>query len=274
MKLAIFMLAVLLGVFSAYNAYAQPGGFDVAAVSAGPADLPKQGHPSYDGPIDMVLVKGGCFKMGDVFGDGNDDEKPVHEVCVDDYFIGKYEVTQGQWKSVMPANQSYFRDCGDDCPVEQVSFNDVIEFIGKLNEKNGKNYRLPTEAEWEYAARNGGKADKFPGTSNVDDILEYSWYDDNSDKRTHPVGKKKPNGLGLFDLGGNVWEWVQDVYTYRAYSNFGKNLPPSRSTGDKRVVRGGSWFDIPQYLRTTKRYWFAPNFRLFSGGFRLAASAK
>ncbi|MDP2279759.1 MAG: SUMF1/EgtB/PvdO family nonheme iron enzyme, partial [Nitrospirota bacterium] len=183
--------------------------------------------------MEIVFVKGGCFQMGDTFGDGESDEKPVHEVCVDDYYIGKYEVTQGQWKAIMGNNPSHFKDCGDNCPVEQVSWNDVQEFIQKLNEKNnppsppftkgGKGgFRLPTEAEWEYAARSGGKSERYSGGNDIDSV---AWYNKNSGGKTHPVGTKQPNGLGIYDMSGNVWEWVNDWYDEFYYKNSPKNNP-------------------------------------------------
>ncbi len=131
----------------------------------------------------MVPVKGGCFQMG--ANDGDSDEKPVHEVCVSDFYMGRYEVTQGQWKMVMDGkNPSCFRNCGDDCPVECVNCNDVQEFIEKLNSLTGKKYRLPTEAEWEYACRSGGKEEKYSGTSDESRLGDYAWYDKNL-KRFH-----------------------------------------------------------------------------------------
>lgn len=156
------------------------------------AKMPKGGAAIED----MVFVKGGCYQMGDTFGDA--DEKPVHEVCVGDLYMGKYEVTQGQWKAIMGNNPSYFKDCGDNCPVEDVSWDDAQNFIQKLNQKTGKNYRLPTEAEWEYAARSGGKSEKYAGTSSESELTDYTWHDKNaaSKAKTHPVGQKKPNGIG------------------------------------------------------------------------------
>ncbi|HUV08617.1 MAG TPA: SUMF1/EgtB/PvdO family nonheme iron enzyme, partial [Spirochaetia bacterium] len=162
--------------------------------------------------IDFVLIKGGCFQRGDTFGDGRADEKPVRTVCVDDFYIGKYEVTQSQWQSVMGNNPSFFKKCGEKCPVEQVSWNDIQEFITKLNTKTGKKYRLPTEAEWEYAARSGGRKEKYAGTSSDIELGKYAWYSANSGGSIHPSGQKQPNGLGLYDMTGNAWEWCQDWY--------------------------------------------------------------
>jgi len=188
--------------------------------------------------IEMVFVKGGCYQMGDTFGDGESDEKPVHEVCVDDYYIGKYEVTQGQWKAIMGNNPSYFKDCGDNCPVEQVSWNDIQDFMTKLNNKTGKNYRLPTEAEWEYAAKSGGKSEKYAGGNDIDSV---AWYTSNSGGKTHPVGQKTANGLGIYDMSGNVWEWVNDWYGDKYYGESPKNNPKGSNSGSDRVLRGGCW---------------------------------
>src|SRR3989338_7511012 len=150
----------------------------------------------------MVFVKGGCFQMGDSFGDGYAGERPVHEVCVNDFYIGENEVTQGEWKALMDENPSVNK-LGDNYPVDSVDWEDVQEFIKRLNAKSGKRYRLPTEAEWEYAARSGGRKDKFAGTSNESELGEYAWYYGNADNETHPVKQKKPNAIGVYDMSGN-----------------------------------------------------------------------
>jgi formylglycine-generating enzyme len=150
-----------------------------------------------------------------VFGVRGDVQDPDHS-------FGKYEVTQAQWEAVMGNNPAYFKQCGESCPVESVSWNDVQEFIKKLNQQTGKTYRLPTEAEWEYAARSGGKSEKYSGGNNVDSV---AWYNGNSGKQTHPVGRKQPNGLGIYDMSGNVWEWVEDIYSNSAYRAHNRNNP-------------------------------------------------
>ena len=219
--------------------------------------------------MEFVFVKGGCFQMGDTFGDGSSNEKPVHEVCVDDFYIGKYEVTQGQWKAIMGNNPSRFSDCGDNCPVESASWNDIQDFINKLNQKTGKNYRLPTEAEWEYSARSGGKNEKYAGTSNESELGDYAWYISNSGGKTHPVGTKQPNGLGIYDMSGNVWEWVSDWYDADYYKNSPKDNTKGPSSGSARVLRGGSWSNGAWDTRIALRYWGYPVGWGNHGGFRL-----
>lgn len=216
--------------------------------------------------MEFVYVKGGCYQMGDTFGDGSSDEKPVHEVCVDDYYIGKYEVTQGQWEKVIGSNPSDFKDCGENCPVEGVSWNDVQEFIKKLNSQTDGKYRLPTEVEWEYACRSGGKNEKYSGGSDVESA---GWYSSNSGSKTHQVGTKSPNGLGIYDMSGNVWEWVQDWYSSSAYKEHSRKNPIYDSPGSPRVIRGGSWDNYPQFLRCAYRIYASPDGRDRILGFRL-----
>jgi formylglycine-generating enzyme required for sulfatase activity len=187
---------------------------------------------------EMVYVEGGTFTMGctsEQGGDCEDDEKPAHSVTVRSFQIGKYEVTQAQWKAIMGDNPSGFK--GDKLPVETVSWDDVQEFISRLNKATGKKYRLPTEAEWEYAARGGNssKGYKYSGSNNLGEV---AWFDDNSGDRTHPAGTKKANELGIYDMSGNVWEWCQDWFGN--YSASSQQNPTGASTGSKRVFRGGS----------------------------------
>jgi len=206
----------------------------------------------------FVFVKGGCYEMGDTFGDGRANEKPVHNVCVNDFYMGKYEVTQGQWQAVMGSNPSDFKNCGANCPVELVSWNDTQDFIGRLNGKTGKSYRLPTEAEWEFAARSGGKREKYAGG---DDLDRVAWYGSNSGSKTHPVGTKAPNGLGLSDMSGNVWEWCQDWYGDKYYGESPRDNPRGPSSGQYRVLRGGSWGDSPEIVRAADRSRLGPAYR-------------
>jgi formylglycine-generating enzyme required for sulfatase activity len=219
-------------------------------------------YPMY--PMDFVLVKGGCYQMGD--GNAN----AVHEVCVDDFYIGKYEVTQAQWSAIRGNNPSYSSNCGDNCPVEQVSWNDIQEFIRELSQQTGKTYRLPTEAEWEYAAQSGGKSEKYAGTSSEAELGDYAWYDKNSGSKTHPVGQKKPNGLGIYDMTGNVWEWCSDWYDESYYKNSPKDNPQGPSNGSARVLRGGSWYGYAWTTQASYRNSVLPYGRYGYLGFRLA----
>ena len=223
---------------------------------------------------ELVFVKGGCFQMGDTFGGGENDEKPVHEFCVDDFYLGKYEVTQGQWKEVMGSNPSYFKDCGDDCPVEWVSWNDIQMFISKVNYQSGEKYRLPTEAEWEYAASSGGKKEKWAGTSDEKELGDYVWYEGNSLNKTHPVGQKKPNGLGIYDMSGNVWEWCSDWYREKNYSESTRNNPQLPSSSSSRVLRGGSWGSLAQDSRVADRGRGLPGSRGDMVGFRVVVPSR
>jgi formylglycine-generating enzyme required for sulfatase activity len=216
----------------------------------------------------MVFVKGGTFQMGS--NDGESDEKPVHSVTVSDFYIGKYEVTQKQWKEIMGAstslsNPSKFK--GDNLPVEQVSWNDVQEFIVKLNQKTGKKYRLPTEAEWEYAARGAstGSATKYAGSNNIDNV---AWYSSNSGSKTHAVGTKRANELGIYDMTGNVWEWCSDWFG--AYKRGSQNNPKGAVSGSRRVYRGGGWRSGAGGCRGANRADYSPGNSYNNLGFRLA----
>ncbi|MDR3555720.1 MAG: formylglycine-generating enzyme family protein [Syntrophobacteraceae bacterium] len=234
------------------------------SAAAGPADC-KPG-------IDMVYVKGGCYRMGDTFGGGATEERPVHQVCVDDFYIGKYPVTQAQWQSVMNRNPSRFNDCGADCPVEQVLWKDATGFIGKLNRLTGRNYRLPTEAEWEYAACSGGKRQRYSGGNRAATV---AWYAGNSGGRTHPVGMKAPNGLGIYDMSGNVWEWVKDWFAPHYYGMSPRNNPQGPASGSLHVMRGGSWLAAAWFARVTCRGRLPEDFkRIDHCGLRLAITRR
>ena len=200
--------------------------------------------------------------------DGYPEESPVHEVCVDEFYMGKYEVTQGQWKSIMGNNTSALSTCGgDNCPVDTVSWSDVQKFISKLNSRSGgSKYRLPTEAEWEYAARSGGKSEKYSGGKNINSV---AWYAENSGRKNHPVGTKAQNGLGIYDMSGNVWEWTNDWYGSDYYKNSPRNNPSGPGSGVDRVVRGGCVTGEAANQRVSRRNGYAPDLRTHALGFRL-----
>lgn len=232
------------------------------------------------GPIkklerDMKRVPGGSFTMGcmNAQRDGEcvNDEKPPRIVQVPDFSIGRYEVTQVQWRAVMGSDppELYHKGC-DDCPVERVSWSDIQEFLKKLNELTGKRYRLPTEAEWEYAARGGAqsKGYLYSGSNTIDEV---AWYNLNSGSETRPVGEKKPNELGLYDMSGNVWEWCEDDW-HSDYSGAPTNgrawVDTPRSSF--RVYRGGGWGYDPRLCRVSNRYFSMQTDRYYIAGFRLA----
>ena len=226
--------------------------------------------PVKDGiSIDMVRVEAGTFTMGATpeMKDPFLWEKPAHQVTLtNDYYIGKYEVTQALWKAVMGKNPSNFK--GDNLPVEQVSWDDCQEFINKLNKITGKKFRLPTEAEWEYAARGGKKSRgyQYSGSNNLSDV---AWYKDNSDSRIHTVGSKQANELGIYDMSGNVWEWCQDRWGY--YSSSSQTNPIGANSGSDRVRRGGYWGEYDD-CRLSCRFSTAPSSRFMNLGLRLILS--
>jgi formylglycine-generating enzyme required for sulfatase activity len=215
----------------------------------------------------MVVIPAGRFLMGSPASEpGRDDvEGPQRWVDVPRFAMGKFEVTQGQWQAVMGSNPSRFSNCGMNCPVENVSWNDVQEFVRRLSQRTGQNYRLPSEAEWEYAAR--------AGTATA-----YFWGDGFDDQRansgsstTVAVGRYPANAFGLHDMHGNVWEWVEDVWhnNYTGAPSDGS----ARITGGnqaQRVLRGGSWFNSQQILRSANRLRFAPNNGFYGTGVRIA----
>ena len=216
----------------------------------------------------MVWVEGGTFRMGATSEQGSDaysDEKPVHSVTLSGYYIGKTEVTQALWKVVMGSNPSSCK--GDNLPVEQVSWNDCQKFIRKLNALTGQNFRLPTEAEWEFACRGGNNSRgyKYSGSNYIDNV---AWYDGNSGDKTHPVGTKAPNELGIYDMTGNVWEWCADWYG--DYSSGAQTNPKGPYDGSDRVCRGGGWGSLARLCRSSNRSYSYPTYRDGSLGLRLA----
>ena len=216
----------------------------------------------------MIAVQGGTFTMGATAEQGSDadsDEKPTHKVTLSDYMIGETEVTQELWKAVMGTNPSYFS--GTQNPVERVSWEDCQNFIAELNAMTGKQFRLPTEAEWEFAARGGNKSNgfKYSGSGSIDKV---AWYDGNSSSKTHPVKQKQANELGIYDMSGNVWEWCQDWYG--SYSSSAQTNPTGPSSGSYRVSRGGSWDYYAASCRVSYRNYGTPTITNYILGLRLA----
>ena len=227
----------------------------------------------------MVGVEGGTFTMGATAEQGSNaesHEKPTHQVTLSSYCIGQTEVTQELWVAVMGSNPSYFKG-NLQRPVEYVSWDDCQTFITKLNRLTGANFRLPTEAEWEYAARGGNKSQgyKYSGSNTIGNV---AWYYDNaysmgrnnSNYGTHPVATKAPNELGLYDMSGNVWEWCQDWYGSSYYSSSPTNNPTGPTTGSYRVYRGGGWIDGAGSCRVSHRNYASPSGTFIDLGLRLA----
>jgi formylglycine-generating enzyme required for sulfatase activity len=219
--------------------------------------------PVGDTLLEMVKLTGGTFLMGSNAGDV--DERPVHEVSIRPFRIGRFEVTQRQWQGVMGTNPSYFAECAD-CPVDSVSWEDIQLFLAKLNQQPGKPFRLPSEAEWEYACR-AGEDTAYCGDS---DETQNAWFAANSGGRSQPVGKLAPNGFGLYDMSGNAYEWVADCW----HSGYGDAPADGAawSAGDcqRRVLRGGAWYYAPAYGGATYRNANTPYSRFVIYGFRLA----
>ncbi len=218
----------------------------------------------------MVLVEGGTFTMGaaeNQMKDAESDEKRTHEVTLSDFYICKYEVTQELWMLVMETNPSNFK--GGHKPVENCSWDDCQLFIQRLNEFTGKTFRMPTEAEWEYAARGGkmSKGYKYAGSNNVNDV---AWYTGNSGGNPHDVGEKAPNELGLYDMSGNVYEWCQDWKG--PYTNEPQTNPTGPEEGTNRVNRGGRWCGSARACRTSDRSMSSPDYHFYHLGMRLACT--
>jgi formylglycine-generating enzyme required for sulfatase activity len=216
---------------------------------------------------EMVALPAGSFQMGAAGGRG---QEPAHAVAIAAFAIGKYEVTQGEWRALMGNNPSKFADCGERCPVERVSWQDARAFVARLSAKTGQAYRLPTEAEWEYACR----ASAGGGWCGGDEFAQFAWIG-NLRGGPRPVGGKSPNAWGLFDMSGNVWEWTQDC-AHPDYHGAPTDGSAWEADGDcaSRMLRGGSWLSGPQYGRATIRFGFSTDYRTGDFGFRVVRSQK
>jgi len=266
--------------------------------------------------MEFVFVKGGCYQMGNTFESGAgkalpyhpiyfedyvpaEDGEPLHEVCVSDFYLGKHEVTNRQYRqftletgshlpewnesestyNIYTGGNDHYASMGDalmadDHPVVGVSWHDAAAFTEWLSQKTGRTFRLPTEAQWEFAARSGGKKEKWAGTNDLSSLQKYAWFADNANGKTRAVGQKLPNGLGLYDMSGNVWEWCQDWYKDHYYGNSPRKDPPGPPVGTTRVLRGGSWISIPATVRAANRDWGYPYSRTSIYGFRVAMPAR
>jgi formylglycine-generating enzyme required for sulfatase activity len=215
--------------------------------------------------MEFVLIHPGFYRMG---GDRHRNEMPYHLVIISaPFYLGKYQVFQSQWEMVMENNPS--RSKGRDNPVESVSWNDVQDYIRRINNKTCKDvYRLPTEAEWEYACR-AGMPSHYSFGDDPGYLDDYAWYGRNSKGKPHPIGQKNPNLWGLYDMHGNIWEWTQDWYDKEYYGKSPENDPVGPSSGVTRVLRGGSWHTSARGLRSSCRNWARPDYRNCDIGFRL-----
>lgn len=219
--------------------------------------------------MEFLRVPGGCYEMGcgSWAGDCDNDSKPAHEVCVDVFWIARYEVTLDQWMKIIKFNRPEIGKAPNH-PVENISWDDAKEFIELLNatSNDGFIFRLPTEAEWEYACRSGGKPEIYAGSNEIEAV---AWYRESSDKRTHRVGSKGPNGLGIYDMSGNVREWCEDRYSGNAYRRHQQFNPIYQAGGSFRVIRGGGYKTVAFFCRTTSRYRLNPRDRRSGVGFRI-----
>lgn len=306
LKAGSYKIKVIKDGYREYTATVSVSEGQEAEVSANLEALKKASTrgASYIDPTtgtEFVFVKGGCYQMGDTFGDGDKDEKPVHEVCVDDFYIGKYDVTVGDFRRfVSDTGYSTEAEKSGECyyyvgndwknddssknwknpgfsqedrnPVVCVSWSDATAYAEWMQSKNGKTVRLPTEAEWEYAARSGGKAEIYAGGNDIDSV---AWYYGNSGNRSHAVGTKKPNGLGLYDMSGNVWQFTADWYGENYYNESQRNNPKGPGSGQYKALRGGSWGHAPRHARAAVRAGrtAAARHNMYSG-FRLALSVR
>ena len=275
---ALTVIVVIVATVFILNNHSQGGGSDINAdtsfISADTSvnEAWKNEAITFEAngvSFTMIPVESGTFTMGATseMENPDDNEKPTHQVTLSSFYIGETEVTQALWKAVMDSNPSGLK--GDDLPVEYVSWNDCQTFISKLNALTGKNFRLPTEAEWEFAARGGNQSrhTQYSGSSRIDDV---AWNRGNSGDKMHPVKTKQPNELGIYDMSGNVWEWCQDWNG--DYSSYAQTNPTGASSGSRRVYRGGSWFYPPRLCRSSFRRYGMPEVSYRTLGLRLVLS--
>ena len=259
-KRLIAVLSIILGLLVAGGAYSLVD-VDMGKLKTMVGLDP---GPVYSRVGRLVSIPGGSFEMGSRNGDAT--EMPVHTVRINDFRLGESEVTQKQWRLVMGNAPSYFKAC-DDCPVDSVSWNDVQAFLRKLNRQTGLRFRLPTEAEWEYACRSAGQDEKYCGGN---DEGELAWYGDNSDAKSHSVAQKQANGLGLHDMSGNVWEWTQDCWHDNYKGAPGDGQAWGKRACGQRVLRGGSWIGVAGNLSSTGRMGSSATAGSRNFGFRVA----
>ncbi|HCC37866.1 MAG TPA: formylglycine-generating enzyme family protein [Treponema sp.] len=270
----VYVMALLFAPFFVYGQSENPELGELTGVA-----VPSGDDAAFS--ANFVLVEGGTFQMGS--NNGDRDEKPVHQVTVKSFYMCKYEVTQKEWVEVMGSNPSYFK--GDMRPVECVSWNDAVEYCNKRSQKEGltpvyqnsgdvivcdfnaNGYRLPTEAEWEYAAKGGNKDAIMYEYSGSNSVGTVAWYDGNSGGMTHDVGTKAPNSLSVYDMSGNVWEWCWDWYG--SYGIGAQTDPVGASSGSNRVARGGGWDFVAGILRSAYRGCYGLSYRSDILGFRI-----
>ncbi|MCF7911177.1 MAG: formylglycine-generating enzyme family protein [Candidatus Cloacimonetes bacterium] len=244
-----------------------------------------------EGIESMIFVEGGLFEMGDQFNEGNDDELPVHNVTLSNFYIGQYEVTQGEYEAVMGSNPAHSYGVGDYYPVYYVTWYNAVQYCNALSEIEGltpcynlsdwscdfsvDGYRLPTEAEWEYAARGGlNWEDNYRYSGTTDNLGDYAWYYNNSGSQTHEVGTKEPNQLNIYDMSGNVCEWCNDWYSSSYYGSSPSSDPTGPDNGSERMVRDGFWNNYASYCRVADRHGDHPSTSQDSVGFRILRTAE
>lgn len=234
----------------------------IMGIVAGCKETQKRNNNGSELEPEMVYIDGGTFNMGS--NKGSDEEKPVHSVTVSSFYIGKYEVTNCEYSIYDPKHKGRWSE--EDYPVDSVNWADVTGYCEWLSKKTGKNYRLPTEAEWEYACRGGTTTEYYWGDEMNND---YSWYKDNSEGTIHPVGNKEPNKFGLYDMSGNVWEWCFDWHGEDYYSSSPSSNPRGPSSGTRHIARGGSWGSFYGSCSSGARGNYDPGTRRYYMGFRL-----